>query len=339
VHENVGGVVKEYVYGSEGQELTVVDGSQNLIQGETYFDGHLLGTQEASGFAWAHADELGTVRLRSNSAGSAIETDTSWPFGAHVNAVGSYSNLHFTGKYRDGESGLDYFAARYYSSALGRFTTPDWSATPEAVPYANLGNPQSLNLYGYQGNNPTTNVDADGHCWPLCTIVAGAAIGAFTGAAAEYIGERVRGEKIDWDRVGDAALAGGAEGALTGAAGPEAGLALKAGFAAAGATTGGVVKRSLDGERGLYPAAMLSDAATSVAIPAAAKGLTDAELSSPAIRKATRQVIEKGVVVIGAVLDGAAPKGKMCKEHTPCGEQPQTPGGLNQPQKLHNGGN
>lgn len=35
VHENVGGVVKEYVYGATGQELTVVDGNQNLIVGVT----------------------------------------------------------------------------------------------------------------------------------------------------------------------------------------------------------------------------------------------------------------------------------------------------------------
>jgi RHS repeat-associated protein len=156
-------VVKEYVYGETGQELTVVDGSQNLIQGETYFDGRLLSTQEASAFVWAHADELGTVRMRSNSAGSAAETDTSWPFGAHLNAIGSYSSLHFTGKYRDGESGLDYFGARYYSSALGRFMTPDWSGMPEAVPYASIENPQSLNLYSYVLNNPATGTDPDGH--------------------------------------------------------------------------------------------------------------------------------------------------------------------------------
>lgn len=31
----------------------------------------------------------------------------------------------FTGKERDSESGLDYFGARYYGSALGRFTSPD----------------------------------------------------------------------------------------------------------------------------------------------------------------------------------------------------------------------
>jgi hypothetical protein len=41
--------------------------------------------------------------------------------------------------------------------------TPDWSAAPEAVPYANLENPQSLNLYSYVLNNPVTGTDADGH--------------------------------------------------------------------------------------------------------------------------------------------------------------------------------
>jgi hypothetical protein len=40
---------------------------------------------------------------------------------------------------------------------------PDWSSTPEAVPYADLGNPQSLNLYGYVLNNPLGKFDADGH--------------------------------------------------------------------------------------------------------------------------------------------------------------------------------
>jgi hypothetical protein len=38
---------------------------------------------------------------------------------------------------------------------LGGGTTP--------VPYANFGNPQSLNLYSYVENNPTTTGDPDGH--------------------------------------------------------------------------------------------------------------------------------------------------------------------------------
>jgi len=68
-----------------------------------------------------------------------------------------------TGKERDSESGLDMFGARYYGSSLGRFMTPDWAAKPITVPYANFGNPQSLNLYSYVTNNPLTLLDDDGH--------------------------------------------------------------------------------------------------------------------------------------------------------------------------------
>lgn len=49
----------------------------------------------------------------------------------------------FTGKDLDSESNLDYFGARYYSTQLGRFDSPD----PSGLTYANPANPQSLNLY------------------------------------------------------------------------------------------------------------------------------------------------------------------------------------------------
>jgi len=58
-------------------------------------------------------------------------------------------NIKFTSKERDSETGLDFFGARYVSSAQGRFTSPDWSTKPQPVPYADLTNPQSLNLYAY----------------------------------------------------------------------------------------------------------------------------------------------------------------------------------------------
>ena len=56
--------------------------------------------------------------------------------------------------------------ARYYSSAMGRFMSPDWSAKAEPVPYAKLDDPQSLNLNAYVRNNPLTRVDLDGHTDP-----------------------------------------------------------------------------------------------------------------------------------------------------------------------------
>lgn len=73
----------------------------------------------------------------------------------------------FTGKERDTESGNDYFGARYYASSMGRFMSPDWSAKEDPVPYAQLDDPQSLNLYSYVRNNPLAKADPDGHC-PEC---------------------------------------------------------------------------------------------------------------------------------------------------------------------------
>ncbi|MGA3024603.1 MAG: RHS repeat-associated core domain-containing protein [Bryobacteraceae bacterium] len=70
----------------------------------------------------------------------------------------------YTGKLRDNETGLDFFGARYFSGAQGRFTTPDWSARPEGVPYAVLSDPQTLNQYAYVRNNPLSRPDPDGHC-------------------------------------------------------------------------------------------------------------------------------------------------------------------------------
>ena len=66
----------------------------------------------------------------------------------------------FTGKERDAESGLDYFGARYYGSAMGRFTSPD----PKMFPH-DLTDPQSWNKYGYTRNNPLRYTDPDGEDW------------------------------------------------------------------------------------------------------------------------------------------------------------------------------
>ena len=75
-----------------------------------------------------------------------------------------FSQSRSPGKERDTESGNDYMFARYYNSAIGRFLSPDWSAKVQPVPYAKLGDPQSLNLYAYARNNPLSRTDPDGHC-------------------------------------------------------------------------------------------------------------------------------------------------------------------------------
>jgi len=68
------------------------------------------------------------------------------------------SSYKFTGKKRDIETGLDYFGARYYGSAVGRFTSVD----PIHVTKDRIVDPQQFNLYAYTRNNPMKYVDPDG---------------------------------------------------------------------------------------------------------------------------------------------------------------------------------
>jgi RHS repeat-associated protein len=63
--------------------------------------------------------------------------------------------FEYAGKERDLETGLDYFGARYYGSALGRFTSPDPLG-------GSLLDPQTLNRYAYVRNNPLTLTDPTG---------------------------------------------------------------------------------------------------------------------------------------------------------------------------------
>ncbi len=63
----------------------------------------------------------------------------------------------FTGKERNTETGLDYFMARYFSSAQGRFTSPD-----PLLASARLTDPQTWNRYAYVKNDPVNMIDPDG---------------------------------------------------------------------------------------------------------------------------------------------------------------------------------
>jgi RHS repeat-associated protein len=108
-----------------------------------------------------HADWLGTERARSTVAGAVCETMTSLPFGdglATNGSCGDPSPLHFTGKQHDAETGLDHFGARYNSSSMGRFMSPD----PIFIHILRVIDPQRLNLYAYARNNPLAFLDPTG---------------------------------------------------------------------------------------------------------------------------------------------------------------------------------
>ncbi|WP_164981467.1 RHS repeat-associated core domain-containing protein [Silvibacterium dinghuense] len=160
-------VTNRYVIGLDNEQLSEMDGSGNWLHTNVFEDGQLLATYKGSSTYFAMKNWLGTKRMLVDENGLNGSSYNSFPYG-NVLFFGwagvDPSELHFTGKERDTESGNDFFGARYYSSSLGRFLSPDWSATPTAVPYADLTDPQSLNLYGYMRNNPLGGVDPDGHC-------------------------------------------------------------------------------------------------------------------------------------------------------------------------------
>jgi len=70
------------------------------------------------------------------------------------------------------------------------------------VPYADFGDPQSLNLYGFVGGNPASKADPDGHCIPWCAALAGG------GTLAEGAGGAVLvSNPVGWTILGVAAVA------------------------------------------------------------------------------------------------------------------------------------
>jgi len=141
----------------------VVKTNHVQVAGEAYLWGRYLGTQTSTSFSWVHADELGTVRARTSAAGALTGSDLSGPWGEPTNLQNGTSQVHFTGQLFDPETNLTYFGARYYQASSGRFLTPDWSESPEPVPYTDFVDPQTLNLYACSRNNPVSKVDEDGH--------------------------------------------------------------------------------------------------------------------------------------------------------------------------------
>jgi len=134
-----------------------------------FFGGKRVARRDASNSSvhYFFANHLGSTSVVTNNTGATLEEDLDYyPYGGLASSGTPSDHYMFNGKERDTESGLDEFGARYYASSQGRFMIPDWAVKPTSVPYANFGNPQSLNLYSYVQNNPTTLGDPDGHCPP-----------------------------------------------------------------------------------------------------------------------------------------------------------------------------
>lgn len=120
---------------------------------------------------------MGSTRLVSDASGAVVARHDYLPFGEELptlfgnrSSVAGYSNTDdtrqkFTGKERDSESGFDNFEARYNSSPMGRFLSPDPGSDSG---FENQDDPQSWNGYSYVRNNSLNLVDPDGRDYHVC---------------------------------------------------------------------------------------------------------------------------------------------------------------------------
>jgi RHS repeat-associated protein len=152
-----------YGMGSDPLDETDATGATNNASFNEYifFAGKRVARRDSSSNVFYYfADHLGTSRdiVQAGQSSPCYDADF-YPFGGERVITNTCpQNYKFTSKERDAESNLDNFGARYNSSNLGRFMSPDPS--PNGVA---MGDPQSWNLYSYARNRPTRFVDVGGN--------------------------------------------------------------------------------------------------------------------------------------------------------------------------------
>jgi RHS repeat-associated protein len=169
-----------YSYDGDGRRIKKVTGSVTTtfvydVQGRMLAE-YSSASPAGTGTSYMSADHLGTPRVITDATGAVKARHDYLPFGEEIGLKGGRNTdphkyvadnvrQKFTGKERDNETTFDYFGARYYSSAHGRFTSPDplssWMLDEKKQPVY-MSNPQRWNKYIYVLNNPLRYVDPDG---------------------------------------------------------------------------------------------------------------------------------------------------------------------------------
>jgi RHS repeat-associated protein len=159
-----------YVYDGEGKRVQKINGT---VPTTFVYDAmgrlaaeYTLAANPKAGAQYLTADHLGSTRLVTTGTGAMDSRSDYVPFGQEMPTSWGRSNyvadageaVKFTGQYRDSETGVDYFEARYNSGAQGRFMSPD----PLLLLAQKLFDPQQWNMYSYVRNSPLRLLDPTG---------------------------------------------------------------------------------------------------------------------------------------------------------------------------------
>jgi len=205
-----------------GKLETIVAGSSTTTTTTYYYAGALRLAEAVNGtFSYLGNDVLGSTAVAFNASGQLTAAQLYGPYGTVRYSSGTMpTDIGFTGQRGDSATGLDYYNARYYDPVVGLFISAD-----TVLPGGGF-DPWGLSRYAYVQGNPETGTDPTGHCWPLCTILAG----AVAGAIGAVVADAVAGRPITWQDV--------VLGAGVGAAGATLGIGIAVAFPALVAGTG-----------------------------------------------------------------------------------------------------
>jgi RHS repeat-associated protein len=158
-----------------------------------YQNGQLVAQKNPDGTKiFIHADIEGSATVITNSTGGVIENTSYSPFG-DVLTGGSKSRYGYEDKEKDSVVGDTDFNFRKYNPAWGIFLQPDNMIS-------DTYNPQELNRYSFENNNPQKNVDPTGHNPYAAALLVGYAWGVGVYAWNNPLPES-NGDNLDyaWD--------------------------------------------------------------------------------------------------------------------------------------------
>jgi RHS repeat-associated protein len=156
IGKSIDGAVTERYVIDRNQIALVFDGAG--VQTHRYLYGtqvdQVLADETASSTNWALADRLGTVTDLIDNSGVVVNHVTYDSFGRVISQTNPSVEFRYgyTGREADGETGLDYYRARYYDASNGLFISEDPTGFDAG----------DGNLTRYVGNSPVNWIDPTG---------------------------------------------------------------------------------------------------------------------------------------------------------------------------------
>jgi len=179
------GTINQQIYYINENYIVIKNSSGTYNETYVYQNGQIVAQVDTNGNKeYLHPDHLGSTSLITDSVGNVLENTWYSPFGEIVSG-GQNSRFSYEGKEFDEKTKDTDFHFRKYRPEWGRFTQPD-------TLISNVYDPQSLNRYAFERNNPLKNIDEDGHLIGLIYTILEGAIDIVSTAISigDYISDR-----------------------------------------------------------------------------------------------------------------------------------------------------